>query len=141
MSTSISIQKANLADARETFEAALLSLFTGKVENTESDLEKIFHPDFTFRDSREDGLVKHKDYADWVKHVKFLRTADIGLVDFKIVQFLRDGSLLAERHIAQGKGPDGKVVQSETMIFAEIAEDGRVKSIVENVNLNEPVKK
>ncbi|KAL0943184.1 uncharacterized protein CTRU02_201070 [Colletotrichum truncatum] len=131
------MSKTNFTDNADTYAAALLSLFRGKLEDTESDLEKLFTPDFTIRDTRNDGLGKVRDYAAWVEHVKMLRTLDLGIVDFKIVQFLRDGSQLAERHTAQGKGPEGKVVRTETLQFAEIAEDGRIKFIVETVSVFE----
>jgi len=44
MVSQTSATTTNFADKRETYEAALLSLFSGKPEDTEADLSKLLIP-------------------------------------------------------------------------------------------------
>ncbi|PYH87645.1 hypothetical protein BO71DRAFT_489406 [Aspergillus ellipticus CBS 707.79] len=81
-----------------TYEAALMSLFRAPPpppEATESDLSKLFTPDFTQRDPHRDALAERPDST----------------------------SVLA----------DGRVAHGETFQFVEVAEDGRIRKIVETV--------
>jgi hypothetical protein len=55
-------------------------------------------------------------------------------VTLTITQFLRDGSQIADRHIGTTTLEDGTVLKSETFMFGEVAEDGRLLSLVETVN-------
>ena len=57
--------RATFADRIDTYQAALQSLFSGKVEDTEADLAKLFTPDFT---QQGDNNETH-DFPGWVKHV------------------------------------------------------------------------
>ncbi|SPO04189.1 uncharacterized protein DNG_06872 [Cephalotrichum gorgonifer] len=117
----------NFADSKETYQAALLSLFAGKPENTEADLAKLFTPTFTQRDDHET-----RDFQAYVAHIRHMREMKVK-VTLGMGPFLRDGSRLAERHMSGTAGPDGFVRRSETFRFCEIAEDGRIQSIVETV--------
>ncbi|KAJ9150394.1 hypothetical protein NKR23_g3662 [Pleurostoma richardsiae] len=115
------------ASKRDTYQAALMSLFSGKPENTEEDLSKLFPPTFTQRD---DDVTR--DFPAFVAHIRFLREI-LPSVTLTVTQFLRDGTQLAERHTSSTTRPDGTVVEAETFQFAEVAEDGRIAWIVETV--------
>jgi hypothetical protein len=118
-----------VCDKVETYQAALMSLFSGKPENTEADLSKLLHPSFTQRDD-----TTTRDFAAFVAHISHIRQVlSPGSVDLKVTQFLRDGNQLAERHTSTMKMPDGTVRKAETFQFGELAEDGRITSIVEIV--------
>ena len=117
--------KTTWADTKESYQAGLRSLFSGKPEDTESDLSRLFAPTFTQTDA--DGT---RDFAQFVKHIKWLREILNGAqTDVTIYQFLRDGKFVADRH----GGPDEKTTRSETYMFAEVAEDGRIAWIKETV--------
>ncbi|KAL7947390.1 hypothetical protein V8C42DRAFT_317644 [Trichoderma barbatum] len=119
--------RATFADHPETYQATLRSLFNGSPEDTEADLSKIFTPSFKF----EAGPEKY-DFAGFVAHMRRLREMKLN-VDLTTVQFLRDGNQLAERHASVTTLQDGKEMPSETFMFAEIAEDGRINWIKEAV--------
>lgn len=125
----MSSTQATFCNSRETYEAAIRSIFSGPPETTEQDLSKIFTPNFTQRDNDTT-----RDFPAFVEHIRWVRqvtNSNIGQVD--VVQFIRDGSQLAERHIGKGKFPDGTRVESETLMFVDIAEDGRIEKVVELV--------
>jgi hypothetical protein len=117
------------ANKCDTYEAGLMSLFSGKPEDTERDLEKMFTPTFTQRDDETT-----RDFSAFVSHIQWLRDMlPEGSVRLSVVQFLRDGNQLGERHMSTTTLPDGRVLIAETFQFAEVAEDGRIAWIVENV--------
>ncbi|KAH6620886.1 hypothetical protein B0J18DRAFT_491242 [Chaetomium sp. MPI-SDFR-AT-0129] len=121
--------KATFADQVDTYQAALMSLFSGKPEDTEADLSKLFTPTFTQRGDR----ATH-DFPAWIGHVRWLReNFPPGSVNLVVTHFLREGNQLAERHIGTMIKSDGTVLRSETFMWVEIAEDGRMASIVETV--------
>ena len=131
-------RKATFADRRETLQAALMSLFSGKAEDTEEDLSKLFTP--TFKHYDEDG-GKTSDFTAWVGHIRWLREIlKPGSVNLTITQFLRDGNQLAERHISTSEKPDGHLHEAHTFQFMEIAEDGRIEWIVETVKQRKSIK-
>ncbi|OJJ45232.1 hypothetical protein ASPZODRAFT_17450 [Penicilliopsis zonata CBS 506.65] len=116
-------------DQIETFQAALMSLFAGDPDNTESDLSRLFHPDFTQRDDQTT-----RDFATFVAHIRWLReNMEPGSTQLTITQLLRDGRQFADRHDSTTKMPDGSVARAETFMFGELAEDGRIKWLVETV--------
>ncbi|KAL7934510.1 hypothetical protein V8C35DRAFT_301104 [Trichoderma chlorosporum] len=119
--------RATFADRPETYQATLMSLFSGNPEDTEADLAKIFTPSFKF----EAGPEKY-DFAGFVEHMRRLRQMKLN-VELTTVQFLRDGNQLAERHTSVTTMPDGKESPAETFMFAEVAEDGRISWIIESV--------
>lgn len=119
----------NFADNKDTYEAALLSLFSGKPEDTERDLSNLFTPTFTQRDNSTT-----RDFPAFVAHIRRLREI-LPSVTLTVTQFLRDGTQLAERHTSSTTRPDGSVTGAETFQFAEVAEDGRIAWIVETVQL------
>jgi hypothetical protein len=118
--------KTTWANQKETYEAGLRSLFAGKPEDTEADLSKLFTPTFTQTDG--DGT---RDFPQFVKHIRWLREIlpPGGQTDLTIYQFVREGNQVADRH----GGPDEKATKSETFMFGEVAEDGRVAWIKETV--------
>ncbi|KIW11543.1 hypothetical protein PV08_10844 [Exophiala spinifera] len=115
------------ADKAETFQAALMSLFSGDPDSTETDLSKLFTPTFTFR-ADEDKM----DFLAFVAHIRRLREI-LPSVTLTTTQFLRDGAQLAERHSSSTTRPDGSVGKAETFLFAQVAADGRLEWIVETV--------
>jgi hypothetical protein len=125
------------ADDKDTYEAGLMSLFAGKPEDTESDLSKMFTPDFTLRyaDPIEPTLW---DLPDFIKHMRGLRESG-NSVKLSVVQWVRTGSQLAERHTSTTARPDGALGRAETFQFAEVAEDGRIRWIVETVVRGEKI--
>jgi hypothetical protein len=127
MATTRSSQKVAFADSKDTYQAALLSLFSGKPEETEGDLSKLFTPTFSFR---ANDLTL--DFDGFVKHIRWLRDI-LPSVELTIVQFVRDGNQLAERHTSETTKPDGTIGKAETFQFGQVAEDGRIAWIVESV--------
>ncbi|KAK6365972.1 hypothetical protein LTS17_010939 [Exophiala oligosperma] len=119
--------KTNFADRAETFQAALLSLFSGNPDNTETDLSKLLTPKFTIRADES-----KMDFPAFVASIRRLREI-LPSVTLTTTQFLRDGAQLAERHSSSTTGPDGSVGKAETFLFAEVAEDGRLEWIIETV--------
>ncbi len=117
------------ADNKDTYQAGLMSLFSGKPEDTEADLQKLFTPTFTIRVPSDGNLF---DFPTFVTHIRWLRE-NVPSVTLTITQFLRDGSQLAERHTSTTTMPDGSIGAAETFQFAEVAEDGRVAWIAETV--------
>ncbi|KAK3936873.1 hypothetical protein QBC46DRAFT_21228 [Diplogelasinospora grovesii] len=119
----------SFADDKVVYQAALASLFSGKPEDTESDLSRLFTPTFTQRD---DDTTR--DFPAFVAHIRWLREIlPTGSVTLTVTQFLRDGAQLAERHDSTTTFPDGSVGRAETFQFAQLAEDGRIEWIVETV--------
>jgi len=127
MATMTALYKTNFAANKVTYEAAIASLFSGKPEDTETDLLKHFTPTFTQQD---DSVTR--DFPAFVAHIRHLREI-LPAVSLTVTQFLRDGAQLAERHSSSTTGPDGSVRRAETFQFAEVAEDGRLAWIVETV--------
>jgi hypothetical protein len=119
--------RATFADSAKTYEATLMSLFSGKPEDTEADLAKIFTPSFQF-----DAVDDKHDFDGFVAHMRRLRGMNL-VVELTTVQFLRDGNQLAERHTSWTTLADGTRRPAETFMFAEIAEDGRIEWIKEVV--------
>ncbi|CAK7267642.1 hypothetical protein SEPCBS57363_002690 [Sporothrix epigloea] len=121
--------RTTFSDHKETFQAALNSFFTGKPEETETDLARLCHP--TFRLSAEDEEL---DFSGFVKHMHWLReNLPANSVSLTITQFLVDGNQRADRHSSTTVMPDGKVRGAETFLFAEIADDGRLLWVKEHV--------
>lgn len=130
--------QTTFANQKDTFQAALMSLFSGKVEDTETDLSRLFTPSFKHYDEDEDKI---RDFTAWVAHIRWVRQIlDPSSVNLTITQFLRDGNQLAERHISTTKNPDGNLAAAHTFQFMEIAEDGRIEWIVETVKQGKSVK-
>lgn len=120
--------RTTFTDHKDTYQAALISLFSGKPEDTEDDLSKPLAPNFTQRD--EDGT---RDFAAPVAHMRWLRE-NVPKVTLTITRFLRDGSQIADMHTGLATLEDGTVLESETFMFGEVADDGRLLSLVETVN-------
>lgn len=121
--------KTTFASNVLTYQAALTSLFTGPPSTTSADLSLLFTPTFTQRD---DDTTR--DFAAFVAHIAWLRgILPPGGANVVCTQFLRDGNQLAERHGGRVVGADGTVGGTETFLFAEVAEDGRLAWIVESV--------
>lgn len=122
-------QRATFCDSLPTYQAALRRIFAGQPSTTAADLAAIFTPTFTQRDNDTT-----RDFPAFVEHIRWVREVtggDIGDID--VVQFLRDGNQLAERHVNKTTMPDGRPVESETFMFVEVAEDGRIEKVVELV--------
>ncbi|OAA61072.1 hypothetical protein SPI_05096 [Niveomyces insectorum RCEF 264] len=121
--------RTDFADHKDTYEAALLSFFSGKAEDTEADLTKICTPSFTLRD--DEGT---RDFPAFVAHIRWLREIlPAHAVSLTVTQFLRDGHQRAERHTSQMDTGEGDVRRAETFMFVELAADGRFEKIVETV--------
>ncbi|RDW77545.1 hypothetical protein BP6252_05598 [Coleophoma cylindrospora] len=134
MSTTTEPCRTTFADNVETYQAALNSLFSNKPDDTEADLSKILHPTFEQRDGEA-----VRDFAAFVAHIRWLREIlPPGSVNLTVTVFLRDGNQRAERHTSTTKTSDGDVTPAETFQFVELADDGRISSIVEAVRRGKP---
>ena len=123
------------ANQVDTYQAALMSLFSGKPENTEADLSNLFTPTFTQRDNETS-----RDFPAFVEHIRWLREIlQPGSVNLTVTHFLRDGNQIAERHSSTTKMPSGEVSGAETFQWVEIAEDGRIAWIVETVKQDDKI--
>ncbi|KAI1455333.1 hypothetical protein F4805DRAFT_436432 [Annulohypoxylon moriforme] len=127
MASTPTVQKATFADSKETYQATLMSLFSGRPEDTEADISKIFTPTATLRD--DDTTL---DFPGLIKHFSFLRRI-LPQVTLNVEQFIHDGAQLADRHSSATTMADGTVKKAETFMFVVLAEDGRIESIVETV--------
>ncbi|KAI0880234.1 uncharacterized protein GGS22DRAFT_197660 [Annulohypoxylon maeteangense] len=127
MSSIPTVQKATFADSKETFQATLMSLFSGKPEDTEADISKIFTPTATLRDDNTT-----LDFSGLVEHFTFLRRI-LPRVTLTVEQFVRDGVQLADRHSSSTVMQDGTVKRAETFMFVVLGMDGRIESIIETV--------
>ncbi|PTB62526.1 hypothetical protein BBK36DRAFT_1172291 [Trichoderma citrinoviride] len=121
-------ERATFADSPQTYQATLRSLFSGSPQDTETDLSRILSPTFHFTAN----AAEKYDFAGFVEHIRRLREMKLS-VDLTTVEFLRDGNLLAERHVSTTVLQDGKKMSAETFMFAEIAGDGRIAWIKEAV--------
>ncbi|KAI1440421.1 hypothetical protein F5Y02DRAFT_347366 [Annulohypoxylon stygium] len=119
--------KAIFADNKETYQATMMSLFSGRPEETETDISKIFTPTATLRD--DDTTL---DFPGLIEHFTFLRKI-LPRVTLQVDQFIRDGLQVANRHSSSTTMADGTVKKAETFMFVVLAEDGRIESIVETV--------
>lgn len=129
MTSKASSYTTSFADQVDTYQAALMSLFSGKPEDTEADLSKLFTPTFTQRDNKAS-----RDFPAFVKHIRGLREIlPPGSVNLTVTQFLRDGNQIAERHSSSTKMPNGVTSWAETFMWVEIVDDGRIAWIVETV--------
>lgn len=129
MANTITPYTTTFANQVDTYQAALMSLFSGKAEDTEADLSKLFTPTFTQRDDQAS-----RDFPAFVKHIRWLReNLPPGSVNLTVTHFLRDGNQIAERHSSTTKRPGGEISRAETFMWVEIAEDGRIAWIVETV--------
>ncbi|KAI1086532.1 hypothetical protein F5B19DRAFT_478966 [Rostrohypoxylon terebratum] len=120
-------QKATFADSKETYQTSLMSLFSGKPEDTETDISKTFTPTATLRD--EDTTL---DFPGLIEHFAFLQKI-LSRVTLNVEQFICDGSQAANRHSPSTTMADGIVKKAETYMFVVLAEDGRIESVVETV--------
>ncbi|KAK7425591.1 hypothetical protein QQZ08_007914 [Neonectria magnoliae] len=112
----------------DTYQSALTNLFSGKPEDTERDLSKLFTPNLT---PRADNITR--DFPTLVAHIRHLREI-LSKVTLTVTQFLRDGAQLAERHTSSTTLSNGTAWWAETFQFAEVAQDGQVSGIVETVS-------
>ncbi|VUC27260.1 unnamed protein product [Clonostachys rosea] len=117
----------SFADNKATFEAALMSLFSGPPENAESDFLKVFTPTSTMRVDD-----KNFDFASFVAQNRRVRERK-PKVSITVTQFLRDGKQFADRHDSTTELLDGTRMAAETFMFGQVAEDGRLAWIVETV--------
>ncbi|KAG4428519.1 hypothetical protein IFR05_015998 [Cadophora sp. M221] len=126
--------RATFADSPTTLAAAINSFFSGPPETTESDLLKLFTPSFTQRD---DGNAPSgsRDFPGFVAHIRWLREIlPPGSVDVRVTHFMKEGNHIAERHSGDPVTmDDGSVVQGETFMWIELADDGRIEGVVETV--------
>ncbi|KAI0896493.1 hypothetical protein F4806DRAFT_464717 [Annulohypoxylon nitens] len=123
----LTTHKATFADSKETYQATLMSLFSGRPGETETDISKIFTPTATLRD--DDTTL---DFPGLIEHFTFLRKI-LPRVTLQVDQFIRDGLQVANRHSSSTTMADGTVKKAETFMFVVLAEDGRIESIVETV--------
>jgi hypothetical protein len=129
MATAPTPSRTTFADQVDTYQAALQSLFSGRAEDTEADLTRLFTPTFI-----QQGDGDAHDFPAWVAHVRWLREIlSPGSVSLTVTHFLREGNQLADRHLGTTTMPDGTVGRSETFMWVEIAEDGRIERLVETV--------
>lgn len=127
MATAAIPYKTNFTNSKDTYQAALRSLFSGKPEDTEADLSKLFTPTFT----QEDGDGK-RDFPAFVAHIRRLREI-LPSVTLTVTHFLRDGAQVADRHASSTIRPDGAVSYAETYMFGAVADDGGLEWIAEVV--------
>ncbi|CAH0047111.1 unnamed protein product [Clonostachys solani] len=117
----------SFASDKFSFETALMSLFSGPPENAESDFLKVFTPTSTMR-----ADDKKFDFAAFVAQNRRVRELK-PKVSIKVTQFLRDGRQFADMHESTTELLDGTLMEAETFMFGEVAEDGRLAWIVETV--------
>lgn len=90
-------------------------------------MAKILAPTFTVTEGD-----KIMDFPAFVKHIQNLRSV-LSTATVTTTHFVRDGAKLAERHRTVATLKDGSIRRGHVFQFMEIAEDGRIASIVEAV--------
>lgn len=118
----------SFATNKTTYQQALRSFFSGRPDDTLSDLSALLTPTFTLRAERET-----LDFLGFVEHIRTLRAMKGLVVELDVVQFVCDGRQVGERHVSTTTHDDGTASKAETFQFVEIAPDGRLESIVETV--------
>jgi hypothetical protein len=91
----------------------------------EATIDRYFAPDYQ---QRTDGELVDRD--GFAAHIKVLR----GLVahgEVEVLEALRDGDRIADRHRISVTKRDGTVSQLEIYLFGELAADGRLRRVDE----------
>lgn len=81
-------------------------------------------------DYRQSTNGEWVDRAGFAQQLEFLR-AGVDGVDVEVVAELVQGDSYAERHVIRITQNDGSVVAQEVYLFAELAPDGRFRSLQE----------
>ena len=101
---------------RVFYSKAFNELFAGDVSDARSTVEKYFTPQY---EQTTDGHVSQ--YEDFIKHIEFLRSI-AETCNIEIVDFVREGRKVAERHFVSGRTKAGKELKAEVYLFGELDE-------------------
>ncbi len=112
--------------------AALLAVALGEVcfgdEDAyplEATVDRYFTPDYQ---QRTDGELVDRD--GFVDHVRALR-AIVSKGQIEVIEVIREGRRIADRHRVTVTKRDGTVSQLEVYLFGEFADDGRLRRVDE----------
>jgi hypothetical protein len=104
---------------------ALTELVFRRESTVEQVVERFFTDDYR---QRTDGVWS--DRSEFIEHIEHLRTIVAG-GEVEVHEELRDGSRYADRHTVNVVKTDGATVRTEVYVFAEVAQDGRLRRIHE----------
>jgi hypothetical protein len=118
----------------------------GSVLASKEAYEKHLNDSFAVGDEEFDNLFKAafspelemifggqpRNFDDMYNSLKGLRTR-IASSKVKVLYFLRDGNIFAERHSVESTGKDGKITIVEAYCFGEADEQGRIRKVDEAV--------
>jgi predicted SnoaL-like aldol condensation-catalyzing enzyme len=112
----------------KTFIAAVLTeVCFGSEEQrpVEETIDRYFTPDYR---QRTDGETLTRDA--FVDHIRHLRTRVVS-GQIEVVEALREGNLIADRHRVRAVKPDGSKLEVEVYLFGELAADDRLRRVDE----------
>lgn len=88
-------------------------------------IDRYFTPDYQ---QRTDGELVDRD--GFAAHIKVLREL-VAHGEVEVVDALRDGDRIADRHLVSVTKHDGTASQLEVYLFGELAPDGRLRRVDE----------
>ncbi len=88
-------------------------------------VDRYFAPDYR---QRVDGETLTR--AEFVDHIRHLRQRVAG-GRIEVIEALRQGDRIADRHLVFATKPDGSEVRAEVYLFGELAADGRIRRVDE----------
>jgi predicted SnoaL-like aldol condensation-catalyzing enzyme len=91
----------------------------------EATIDRYFTPDYT---QRTEGALSGRD--GFVAHIRALRALAAG-GSVKIIEAVREGDRIADRHEVTVTRRDGTTSRIEVYLFGELADDGRLRRVDE----------
>ncbi|MFI6044169.1 nuclear transport factor 2 family protein [Nocardia sp. NPDC051321] len=109
--------------------AALADLLFDRQIDVDTAFARHFTDDYR---QRTDGVWS--DHAEFVEHITHLRTV-IADGSVEVHDELINGDRYADRHTVSARKVDGSEVAFEVLVFAELADDGRFRQIIETTTM------
>lgn len=81
-------------------------------------------------DYRQSTNGEWVDLAGFAQQIEYLRSG-VDVAEFEVLAELTQGDSYAERHVVRVTQKDGTAAAQEAFVFAELAADGRFRSLVE----------
>ena len=119
------------AELRQALDKIYREVFT----SPEQDIERVARKYFS------DSYVQITDgvsicYPEFLEHIRHLKSI-AKRIDVQVVDALRDGDKIADRHIVKIVRNDDDTSSIEVYLFGELASDGRLISVTETTRVIE----
>lgn len=119
------------AELRRTLDKMYREIFTGAEENIEASVARYFSENYV---QVTDGVSIR--YPEFLEHVRHLMRV-VKRIDIQVLDALRDGDQIADRHIVKIVRNDGANSTIEVYLFGELDRDGRCVSVTETTRVVE----